>query len=100
MATAVINSWLSSLVVILTEGSDQQMQLNAIKMEENSGVASKTLSEIEIPKNTGLIVVVVKKSGTTKYIYNLSLETVLNPGDVILVMGWEYRVKKLKEYIK
>ncbi|MDA3793500.1 MAG: potassium channel protein [Elusimicrobia bacterium] len=100
MASVATNSTVVSFLDIMTSGGDREMQLNAIKIEKESNVISKTLGEIQIPKNTGLIVISVKKHEAGNYIYNPSSKTVLNPGDEILVLGGVGNIKKLKEFIK
>lgn len=99
MASVATNPSVVSFLDILTSGGDREMQLNAVVIEEKSAAVHKTLEEMQIPKNTGLIVIAVKKKDTGTYIYNPSSKTVLNEGDEILVLGTTGNIKKLKEYI-
>lgn len=99
MAKVATNPSVVSFLDILTSGGDREMQLNAVVIEEKSAAVQKSLEEMQIPKNTGLIVIAVKKKDTGTYIYNPSSKTVLNAGDEILVLGTSGNIKKLKEYI-
>ena len=68
----------------------------AIKKE--SEAASKTLAEARIPQKIGLIVIAVKKEESGQFIYNPSSQTILEPGDEIIVLGHPENIIRLKGY--
>ncbi|PNR95353.1 potassium transporter TrkA [Petrotoga sp. 9PWA.NaAc.5.4] len=78
---------------------EKDLQLEEVKIPENSWIASKTLKEIALPDKVDLIVIAVRKKDD-KSIFNPKANTKIEEGDVIIVLGEDSKIKKLKEIVK
>ena len=70
-------------------------------VERKSKLAGKTLAEARIPKETGLIVIALKKKGhvADDFLFNPVADTRLEEGDEMIVLGQEEQIVQLRGYI-
>lgn len=57
----------------------------------------KTLRQIKIPEQTGLIVLAIKKNSGKQFAFNPNSEEVLELDDVLIVLGEYEQVEKLRK---
>ncbi len=89
-----------SFLDVVTGGpGGRELYMESVRVMENSEVASRTLAEARIPSKTGLIVLSIRKKQIGQFIYNPSSQTVLEPGDELIVMGEDESLRKLRKYI-
>lgn len=66
-------------------------------MSNGSEILGNSLKEVKIPKKIGLIVLAMRKNSEEKIIFNPSSEVILELGDVMIVLGTEEYVNKLRK---
>ncbi|MFC2061901.1 potassium channel family protein [Elusimicrobiota bacterium] len=98
MASVATQPAVVSFLDVITSGGDMDLHIESIRIKEKSPVASKTLAEAKIPQETGLIIISVRKKNIDQFIYNPSSQTVLEPGDEVIVLGQPDSLSKLKNY--
>ena len=80
------------------EGSELDLQIEQIRVNQGSSCASCTLEQARLPQKLGVIVLaVVKQHG--KMQFNPSGETTLEPGDVLIAMGEVSKLQQLEEFV-
>lgn len=77
---------------------EKDLQLEEAKIPERSWMTGKTLREIALPDKVDLIVIAVRKK-ENKSIFNPKASTKIEKGDVIIVLGEDSKIKKLREII-
>ncbi|MGC9337081.1 MAG: potassium channel family protein [Candidatus Cloacimonadia bacterium] len=77
---------------------EKDLQLEEAKIPERSWMTGKTLREIALPDKADLIVIAVRKK-ENKSIFNPKASTKIEKGDVIIVLGEDSKIKKLREII-
>ena len=68
-------------------------------MPEKSPFINYTLAKSQISKNTGLVVIAIRKASTGRFIYNPDAGTLLEANDKILVLGNPDKMERLSRYI-
>jgi voltage-gated potassium channel len=88
------------LDVATTGADDMALRLEETQIPTNSSLVGRSLAEAKIPQRTGLIVMALHHGGrigpTT---HNPGPETRLESGDVLIVLGRQDQVQRLREYI-
>jgi len=101
MASVVLRPTIVDFLDIMcTSEGDISLKMEQVSVPANSNVNGKTLRELKIPKKTGLIVVAIKEPDSEKFKYNPTSDYVLKSGDVLLVLGKNKQIQKLKEYVE
>lgn len=77
---------------------EKDLQLEEVKIPKNSWITDKTLKEIALPDKVDLIVIAVRKKDN-KSIFNPKASTKIEKDDVIIVLGEDSKIMKLKEII-
>lgn len=99
MASVATRPAVVSFLDVVASGGDADLHIESVPIGKQSSIAGMTLAEAMIPKQTGLIIISIKKNQTQQFIYNPSSQTILEPGDEIIVLGQPDNLLKLKEYI-
>ncbi len=105
MASFMLRPSVVSFLDVATRSPDLTLRLEQETVTESSKVAGKTLMEAQIPQNTGLIVIAVRKRQLEgkgeeyAYVYNPVATTRLDPGDIMIVMGSPEQIQKLREFV-
>lgn len=89
---------LSFLDVMTRTTEDISLRLEEIKIPENSPLKGLSLAQAKIPQKTGLLIVAIKRP-QGEFVYNPHSQTLLKEGEVLIVLGNDEQIKKLKEYI-
>lgn len=84
---------------MFTKFGDMEFDLEEVPIGSGSEIAGITLADAKIPTKTGLIVFAVKKAGADM-IMNPSGSLRLETEDILLVMGREEQIIKLRELAK
>ena len=80
------------------EGSDLDLEIEQIRVGETSACASKTLEQVRLPQEFGIIVLAVVKAGGRMQ-FNPSAQTVMEPGDVLIAMGEGSKLRELEDQV-
>lgn len=90
-------SFLDSAIV----GLDMDLRLEEAVIPDGSPLAGLSLGEAAIPKRTGLVVIALQAAGSKGgQTYNPGPETRLSEGDVMIVLGKEAQIERLREYAR
>lgn len=99
LAALLTKPHIISFLDVLTKFGNMEYDLEEVHISSNSDLTNLTLADAKIPTKTGLIVFAVKKAGADM-IMNPSGSLKLESDDVLLVMGREEQIIKLRELAK
>jgi voltage-gated potassium channel len=105
MASFMLRPSVVSFLDVATRSPDLTLRLEQETVHASSPMAGRTLMDAQIPQNTGLIVIAVRKKnpeGSEEeyvYVYNPVATTELEPGDIMIVMGAPDQIKKLRVFV-
>lgn len=101
MASVILRPTVVSFLDIIMRGEkDVALRLEEIAIPSPSPLAGKSISEAEIRRQTETLVVAIKDEKTGKVVYNPPPSSILKEKDVILVLGEEKGVNKLRNLCK
>lgn len=96
MASLMIKPNIISFLDVVTRIGDVELDLEEVVVMTGSYLENKNLIESQIPKKTGLIVLAIKKNEDGKMLFNPPGDYTFKVGDVIIVLGREDQVDKLR----
>lgn len=99
LAALLTKPHIISFLDVFTKFGDMEFDLEEVPIGSGSEIAGITLADAKIPTKTGLIVFAVKKAGADM-IMNPSGSLRLETEDILLVMGREEQIIKLRELAK
>ncbi|MFC2048973.1 potassium channel family protein [Elusimicrobiota bacterium] len=99
MASVATRPAVVSFLDVITESGERDLHIESVPITEKSFVSDKTLAQAQIPQQTGMIIISVRKKQADKFIFNPSSQTQLEPGDEIIVLGQFEDLARLKSYI-
>ena len=85
-----------SFLDVATRIGDVELDLEEVIVKRGSYLEDKNLIQAQIPKETGLIVLAIKKIEDEKMLFNPPVDYTLKIGDVLIVLGREDQVDKLR----
>ena len=96
MASLMIKPNIISFLDVVTRIGDVELDLEEVVVMNGSYLENKNLIESQIPKKTGLIVLAIKKIEDGKMLFNPPGDYTFKIGDVLIVLGREEQVDKLR----
>lgn len=96
MASLMIKPNIMSFLDVVTRIGDIELDLEEVVVMDGSYLQNKNLIEAEIPQKTGLTVLAIKKIEDGKMLFNPPVDYTFNIGDVLIVLGREEQVDKLR----
>lgn len=96
MASLMIRPNIMSFLDVVTKVGDVELDLEEVIVKRGSYLENKNLIEAQIPNKTGLIVLAIKKFEDGKMIFNPHGSYTFKIGDVLIVLGREEQVDKLR----
>ena len=96
MASLMTKPNIISFVDVVTRIGDVELDLEEVVVKSGSYLENKNLIEAQIPNKTGLIVLAIKTIEDNKMIFNPPVNYTFRIGDVLIVLGREDQVDKLK----
>ncbi|MBE0479040.1 potassium channel protein [Candidatus Aerophobetes bacterium] len=100
MASLAIRPHVVSFLDVLTGAGELTLNLEEVEIPQGSKLTGKTLGEANIPRETGLIVIAIKRKQMERFQFNPSFTEKINPEDILIVLGNEQQIAKLKRYVK
>ncbi len=99
MASMILRPQVLSFLDVMTTTAQEglSLKLEELAVPKKSSLAKVSLAEAKIPQKTGLLVVAIKKS--SGFLYNPSSSTLIEPEDVLIVLGTEEQIQRLKQVI-
>lgn len=96
MASLMIKPNIISFLDVVTRVGDVELDLEEVIVKRGSYLENKSLLEAQIPNKTGLTVLAIKEHTNEKMLFNPPIEYTFNIGDVLIVLGREDQVDKLR----
>lgn len=99
MATTLLRPNVLNFLDSAIVGGGMDLRLEEATIPEGSPLAGRTLGDASIAERTGLVVIALQARGSGGgQTYNPGPETSLAEGDVMIVLGKEDQVQRLREY--
>jgi len=96
MASIILRPTVVSFLDIMTRTEkDVTLRLEEVKIPQNSPLVGKSISEAEIRRQTGTLVVAIKDEETGKIHYTPPPSSIIKKNDILLVLGEEKGINKL-----
>lgn len=105
MASFMLRPSVVSFLDVATRSPDLTLRLEQQTVMADSPQAGQTLMDAQIPQNTGLIVIALRKKNDEDaeeeytYVYNPVATTRLDPGDIMIVLGSPDQIRKLRKFV-
>lgn len=96
MASLMIKPNIISFLDVVTRIGDVELDLEEVIVKKGSYLEDKNLIQSQIPQKTGLIVLAIKKIEDEKMLFNPPVDYTFKIGDVLIVLGREDQVDKLR----
>lgn len=99
MASSLLRPNVVSFLDAATIGADIELRLEETRIPEGSPLSGRSLADARIPQRTGLVVIALRRGEDGgQQIYNPGPDTRLTAGDIMIVLGREEQVQRLREY--
>ena len=85
-----------SFLDVVTRMGDVELDLEEVVVKKGSYLEDKNLIEAQIPKKTGLTVLAIKRQEDGKMLFNPPVDYTFKIGDVLIVLGREEQIDKLR----
>jgi voltage-gated potassium channel len=101
MASVLLRPSVVSFIDIATKAADRALRLEQVTVSEGSAVDGRTLEDVRIPQETGLVVIALRKPGHLDggFVFNPSGPTTLAAGDDVIVLGEPGQIERLRKYV-
>lgn len=100
MASTLLRPSVVSFLDVTTKGTDIALRLEEAGIPDFSPLAGQTLAEARIPQTTGLVVLALRQADRDHtLLYNPGPDIRLSVGDVMIVLGRQEQVARLREYV-
>lgn len=97
MASLMIKPNIISFLDVVTRIGDVELDLEEVIIKSGSYLENMSLLDAQIPNKTGLIVLAINKHEDKQMIFNPPIDYTFKTGDVLIVLGKEDQVKKLRD---
>jgi voltage-gated potassium channel len=98
MASVLIRPEVVNFLDVMMHGDDLELRLEEVRIQEGSHIVGKSIRDCRIREHTGALVIAYRPRGKP-LVVNPAAETVLQPGDVLIVMGKEGQIEYLREIV-
>lgn len=99
MAAHLIRPSVISFLDVITRAGDVTLDLEEVIICACSGTIGKSLSEVKIPEQTGLIILALKRKDETEFKFNPGSGEILKEGDTLVTLGTAEQVAHLNAII-
>ena len=99
MVNAVLRPAIVEFVDLVVERKHLELQLEEITVEDNTRFKGKPLRDSGLRRELGLIVVAIKKA-SGDMLFNPSSETLIEKGDVLIVLGEKKHLGMLEKLVQ
>lgn len=100
MASMLLRPTVMSFLEVATRSSDHTLRIEQMEVREGDHVAGSTLEEAHIPRETGLIVIALRRGGEGgEFTFNPGSSTRIEAGDELVVLGQREQVDRLRDYM-
>jgi len=95
MASVAIRPDVVSFLDVMMRDVEESWRIEQAVVPKNSPFIGKSLREAEIPSKTGLLVIAMRKKDG-EFLYNPPAGTILEKEDILLVLGNQERLERLR----
>lgn len=99
MVSAMLRPNVVEFIDLVVQRKHLELQLEEIAVEDDARFKGKPLSESGIRRDLGVIVVAIKKT-SGDMIFNPSSETVIERGDILIVLGQRKHLEMLEQLVR
>ena len=101
VASLLVRPSAASFLDVTSSGLGLSRHINQVTIDAASGMAGLTLSDARIHKETGLLVIAIRKGGHApdETIFNPNAATRLEAGDDLIVLGNDEQIRQLRAHI-
>jgi len=105
MASYMLRPVVVSFLDVATRSPDLTLRMEQETVAASSPWAGKSLQEVQLPQNTGLIIIGMRKKNPDgaetpfDYVFNPKATTLLEPGDVMIVLGKPDQIEHLRNFV-
>jgi len=97
IATLMMRPSVISFLDVITHVGDREYDLEDIIVRKGAPMSNQTLKELRIPELIGLIVLAIRKRGEKEIFFNPHSETMIEVGDILMVLGTQAQVNELRK---
>jgi voltage-gated potassium channel len=98
IAHSLLKPAVVDFIEFATRSENLELQMEEVKVKESSNIIGKTLHEIGMRKDLGVIIVAIKRD-TGKMEFNPTSTSVIKQGDTLIAMGETEQLKSLEELV-
>ena len=101
VASLLVRPSAASFLDVTSSGLGLSRHINQVTIDAASGMAGLTLSDARIHKETGLLVIAIRKGGRSsdETIFNPDAATRLEAGDDLIVLGNDEQIRRLHTHV-
>ena len=105
MASYMLRPVVVSFLDVATRSPDLTLRMEQETVSASSPLTGQTLMDAQIPQNTGLIVIGLRKKNPEgakedyTYVFNPQATTTLGAGDVMIVLGKPEQINELRAFV-
>jgi voltage-gated potassium channel len=100
MASMLLRPTVMSFLEVATRSSGHALRIEQLRVDEGDRLVGSTLEEARIPKETGLIVIALRRGGESgDFQFNPGSSTRIEAGDELVVLGEREQVSRLRAYL-
>lgn len=100
MASQIIRPNVVSFLDRMLRGQDETVRVEEMTVGEDSAWVGRSIRETDIWQHTGLMPIALKQPDEEEFVYNLSMNEVLKPGSVMIVIANPSQIAKLRHWCK
>ena len=97
MANTVLRPTVIDFLDLTVHAGDLGLRLEELVVPESASFVNMSLMDSGIRKNYQIIVVAIKRKGHEKMIFNPSHLTIIEPGDIIIILGEHDDILRLEQ---
>ena len=101
VASVLVRPSLATFLDLATPGTGLPRHLEQARVGADSELAGATLAQARIPRETGLVVIAVRKEGQShdEMNFNPDASTRIDAGDDLIVLGDDDQIRQLRAYV-
>jgi voltage-gated potassium channel len=98
MAQAMLRPHVAQFIDITTKDMGLNVGIEQVRVSEQSGFANRSLAEMQIRRDLGVIVLAIRRAGG-EMVFNPPADAVIGRGDFLIAMGEPQNLRRLETMI-
>lgn len=96
MAAQMTKPTVISFLDVVTHIGDIELCLEDININDGAEIIGKRLRDLRLPKQTGLLVLAIKKQNSEELLVSPNLDDILHKGDTLLILGTTSQISRIR----